>query len=205
MPHGGHRQWGSRFCLGIPCLGSRGAQEVAELSGNEPSATEHSGAATGPSPTPALNLPLRVRADTPRETGLEHQHVDENPAIAEPQDREMRLPPSLLDPSGPPFTSFASLGFQISRAHSSVDNHHEHEPVNAETSIASEEPRPHPSDAKISQKKRAAAFAKAALRVAAAGLKAAPIPNLDQIPNILLALIQTYEVSNLAGFPLKQY
>jgi len=48
-----------------------------------------------------------------------------------------------------------------------------------------------------SEKSRAIAFAKVALQVAAAGLKAAPIPNLDQIPNTLLSLIQTY--SHLAS------
>jgi len=43
---------------------------------------------------------------------------------------------------------------------------------------------------------------KSALQVAAAGLKAAPIPNLDQLPNILLSLIQTYEVGYLVQTPL---
>jgi hypothetical protein len=48
------------------------------------------------------------------------------------------------------------------------------------------------------EKEKVIAFAKVALELAAAGLKAAPVPNLDQIPNILLSLIQTYEVSRLA-------
>lgn len=46
--------------------------------------------------------------------------------------------------------------------------------------------------------KKAIDIAKVALQVAAACLKAAPIPNLDQIPIILLMLIQTYEVSRTA-------
>ena len=41
----------------------------------------------------------------------------------------------------------------------------------------------------------AVAFIRVALQVAVAGLKAAPIPDLDQIPGALLLLIETYEVS----------
>jgi hypothetical protein len=51
----------------------------------------------------------------------------------------------------------------------------------------------------MSLKKKAIAIAKVTLQVTAAGLKAAPIPNLDQIPNILLMLIETYKVSQLSG------
>jgi hypothetical protein len=47
----------------------------------------------------------------------------------------------------------------------------------------------------MSQKKKVIGFAKLALQVAAAGLKAAPIPNLDQLSNALLTLIKAYEVS----------
>jgi hypothetical protein len=54
---------------------------------------------------------------------------------------------------------------------------------------------------RFTQKKKAIAVAKVALQVAAAGLKTAPIPNLDQIPNILLMLIQIYEVSHAARNP----
>ena len=43
--------------------------------------------------------------------------------------------------------------------------------------------------------KNAIAFIRVILQVAVAGLKAAPIPNLDQIPSALLLLIETYEVS----------
>ena len=40
-----------------------------------------------------------------------------------------------------------------------------------------------------------------ALQVAVAGLKAAPIPDLDRIPGDLLLLIETYEVSDPAILP----
>ena len=43
--------------------------------------------------------------------------------------------------------------------------------------------------------KNAIAFIRVALQVAVAGLKAAPIPDLDRIPGALLLLIETYEVS----------
>lgn len=54
---------------------------------------------------------------------------------------------------------------------------------------------------KIGPKEKAIAAAKIALQVAAAGLKTAPIPNLDQIPNVLLMLIQSYEVSPITRSP----
>ena len=47
----------------------------------------------------------------------------------------------------------------------------------------------------------AAAFIRVALQVAVAGLKAAPIPDLDRIPRALLLLIETYEVSDPAILP----
>ena len=47
----------------------------------------------------------------------------------------------------------------------------------------------------------AVAFIRVALQVAVAGLKAAPIPNLDRIPRALLLLIETYKVSDLAILP----
>ena len=49
--------------------------------------------------------------------------------------------------------------------------------------------------------KNAIAFIRAALQVAVAGLKAAPLPDLDQIPGALLLLIETYEVSDPAILP----
>jgi len=47
----------------------------------------------------------------------------------------------------------------------------------------------------------AVAFIRVALQVAVAGLKAAPIPDLDRIPRALLRLIETYEVSYPAILP----
>ena len=47
----------------------------------------------------------------------------------------------------------------------------------------------------------AVAFIMVALQVAVAGLKAAPIPDLDRIPGALLLLIETYEVSDPAILP----
>ena len=45
------------------------------------------------------------------------------------------------------------------------------------------------------------AFIRVALQVAVAGLKAAPIPNLDRIPRTLLLLMETYDVSDSAILP----
>ena len=47
----------------------------------------------------------------------------------------------------------------------------------------------------------AVAFIRVVLHVAVAGLKAAPIPDLDRIPLALLLLIETYEVSDPAILP----
>jgi hypothetical protein len=299
MPRGAHRQWGSRFCLGMSCLGSRDSQREFELSGNERSTTGLNGAATSPLPTPALNLPSSVRVNRSGEAGPEPEDVDDTPIIAGRRTSETHLPPPPLKYSGPSLASFTaaesqisranSLGLrnsqkdadlsenqlsgtkhngaakglllaptptsvrldnpgearlerddipiivehrkpethlspswlkfstpsfapsttldsQISRAHSSPEDPHEQGRVDAETPIAAEEPPPpsgHASSSelvtKLSRKKKAITFAKTALQVAAAGLKAAPIPNLDQIPNVLLSLIQTYEVSHLAA------
>ena len=41
----------------------------------------------------------------------------------------------------------------------------------------------------------AVAFIRVVLQVAMVGLKAAPIPDLDRIPRVLLRLIETYKVS----------
>ena len=47
----------------------------------------------------------------------------------------------------------------------------------------------------------AVAFIRVVLQVAVAGLKAAPIPYLNQIPSALLLLIETYDVSDPAILP----
>ena len=47
----------------------------------------------------------------------------------------------------------------------------------------------------------AVAFIRVVLQVAVAGLKAAPIPDVDRIPRALLLLIETYEVSDPAILP----
>jgi len=47
------------------------------------------------------------------------------------------------------------------------------------------------------KRKNEIAIIRVALQVAVAGLKAAPIPDLDQIPGALLLLTETYEV----GYP----
>ena len=68
--------------------------------------------------------------------------------------------------------------------------------------VIAPEPSPEPStnlqSSQLATKKsykNAIALIKVALQVAVAGLKAAPIPDLDQIPGALLLLIETYEVS----------
>jgi hypothetical protein len=193
-------------------MGSSRLPEAAEPSGHQRGATERGDTAKVVLPAPAPNLlaSTSVRIDIPREAGLEHEDVDEKPTITERRnpDSEAHLSPSRLEYCGPFSTSFASLESRISRANSAshIGDRHEQGPANTEISVATYE-LPHSSEnthslqpaTKISQKEKVIAFAKVALQVAAAGLKAAPIPNLDQIPKVLLSLIQTYEVSHLAG------
>jgi hypothetical protein len=88
------------------------------------------------------------------------------------------------------------------------DNRHERRPVILDGHVITAEPSLDPStDPQSSQPptkmnhKNAIAFIRVALQVAVAGLKAAPIPDLDQIPGALLLLIETYEVSYPAILP----
>lgn len=189
-------------------LGSHDSQKDAGLSGDQRSGIGPNGAAKGLLSVPVLGLPPSAPVDSPGEAGSERDSVGDTPTTAESQKQEARPSPSLKSP-GPSFVSPPSLKSHVSYAHSSVED--DHEPVNAELPIvAVEDVPPHALDntnlsqpvAKVGKKKKAIAFAKATLHVVAAGLKAAPIPNLDQIPNILLALIHTYEVSHPAASSL---
>ena len=66
------------------------------------------------------------------------------------------------------------------------------------TAEPSPDPPTNPQSSQLPTKKsykNAIALIRVALQVAVAGLKAAPIPGLDQIPGALLVLIETYEVS----------
>jgi len=132
--------------------------------------------------------------ESSREAGPAREDVDEGQS----RNPDLHLPLSL-----PKSASSASLSYNFYRAKSSVHGVHGQGPANAGIATTAQELPPHLSEdahssPPISKKKKAIAFAKVALQVAAAGLKAAPIPNLDQIPNILLSLIRTYEVSRLA-------
>lgn len=186
--------WASRFCLGISCLGPLGSQNPNESSG----IPGNNSAANGPPPPSALHPSPRV--NIPGEAGPEHGDAGEKPGR-----RGLKGPRrlSLLGAPGPSVASFANFKPRILRANSLIDDQG---PTNTEMSVAAYDVVSRPLDntnappplTKMGQKQKAITFAKGALQVAAEGLRLAPIPNLDQIPNILLALIQTYEVSHLA-------
>lgn len=197
MPHSRRKQQGPHPRSRISLWGLRDSPNETGASGDQQSGIQHNDAAKDPFVTPVPAVLHSVRVESPRAASPEYEDVD-NTLIAKRKKQQTHLSPQ-LKPSGPSFTSLES---QIPRAHPS-DDYHEQQPVDAEISIAVEELPQSPLGntdlaAKISRKKKAIAFVKVALRVVAAGLKAAPIPNLDQIPNLLLALIQTYEVSHLA-------
>jgi len=201
-------RWGSRFCFWISRPESHGSETLSESPEIQRSATEHNAAAKGPRLVPLLNLPPSARVSNGGGAESEGDNVDKN-SIAGRQHPRARLSPSLHKRQGPPSASSASVGSQGSHHNSYVGGEHEQRPSNTEISVSTHGHLSHPSDnahlsrpvVKMSQKDKAIAFAKVALQVAAAGLKAAPIPNLDQIPNVLLSLIQTYEVSHPPGHP----
>jgi hypothetical protein len=207
MSCGGCGCWASHFCLGISCLGLHGLQNADEPSGSQRSATGNNGTANDPFRLPVLHLLPSIRVDSPGEAGLEHEDVNEKSTMTGRRNPPSCFPPSLLQDPGPSFVSFTNSESQISCANSSIDDHRKQGPSDTEISVAAYDLLSHPSDnihspqapTKMSLKKKAIAIAKVALQVTAAGLKAAPIPNLDQIPNILLMLIETYKVSQLSG------
>ena len=87
-------------------------------------------------------------------------------------------------------------------------NCHERRPVvlggHVTTAEASLDPSTDPQSSQPRTKmshKNAIAFIRVALQAAVAGLKAAPIPTLDQIPEVLLLLIETYEVCDPGILP----
>ena len=92
---------------------------------------------------------------------------------------------------------------QIAHTNIPDDNSHERGPVILDGHVIAPEPSPDPSTNPQPQPptninhKNAIAFIRVSLQVAVAGLKAAPLPDLDQIPGALLRLIETYEV----GYP----
>ena len=87
-------------------------------------------------------------------------------------------------------------------------NRHEHRAGILDKHVITTEPSLDPSitpeSSQLRKKmkhKNEIAFIRFALQVAVAGLKAAPIPDLDQIPGALLLLIETYEVGYPAILP----
>ena len=205
---GGCRR-GSCFCLGISCTGVQGSGGESGPLQDQQSVPRHDDAAKGPRTTPPLTLPPTERVNSGRGAGLGGEGVDEKPTISQRRNSGPHLSPSLGKYQGPSSVSNVSLGIQNSRPNSYIDDQHEQGPSNTDISVSTHGLVSHPPEnahssqlaAKMSPKKKTIAFAKVALQVAAAGLKAAPIPNLDQIPNTLLTLIQTYEVSHLTKIP----
>ena len=121
--------------------------------------------------------------------GAAFHDVDENPTNA-----EHRIPE----------------GLESQFAHMSIPdaNHHGRRHVILDGHVTTGEPLLDPSTDRQPSRPPAnmdhgdaVAFVRVALQVAVAGLKAAPIPDLDRIPRALLRLIETYEVSDPAILP----
>ena len=126
--------------------------------------------------------------DNPGQAGPAFHGVDEIPTNAERQIPE---------------------GLESQFAHMNIlDNRHERRHVILDGHVIAAEPSLDPSTDQQSSRLPAnmahgdaVAFMRVVLEVAVAGLKAAPIPDLDRIPRALLLLIETYEVSNPAILP----
>ena len=96
--------------------------------------------------------------------------------------------------------------FRSQFAHMNIPdaNRHEHTHVILDGHVITTEPSTNPQSSRLPTNMNhgdAVAFIRVTLQVAVAGLKAAPIPNLDRIPCALLLLIETYEVSDPAILP----
>ena len=127
--------------------------------------------------------------DSPGQAGLAIQDVDENPTN----------------------TEHRNLGYLVSQfAHmnTSDDGRHKRGPLVPDGHVITTEPSldlsidPQSSQPRSKMKrKNEIAIIRVTLQVAVAGLKAAPIPDLDQIPGALLLLIETYEVGYPAILP----
>ena len=127
--------------------------------------------------------------DSPGHAGLAFQDVDDDP-----KDAEHRNP--------------GGLESQFAHMNIPDDDRHECRPVtpdgHAITAEAPLDPSTDPQSLRPPEnmsEENAIAFIRVTLQVAVAGLKAAPIPTLDQIPEALLLLINTYEVSYPAILP----
>ena len=122
---------------------------------------------------------------SPGQAGLAIQDVDENPTNADHRN------------SGNLVSQFAHMntpdGGRHKRRPVALDGH-------VITTVPSSDPPIDPQSSRPRTKmkhKNEISFIRVALQAAVAGLKAAPIPDLDQIPGALLLLIETYEV----GYP----
>ena len=134
-----------------------------------------------PGPLPSM--------DNPGQAGPAFQGVDEIPTNAERQIPE-------------------GLESQFARMNILDDNRHERRHVILDGHVITAEPSLDPSTDQQSSRPPAnmahgdaVAFIRVVLQVAVAGLKAAPIPDLDRIPRTLLLLIESYEVGDPAILP----
>ena len=134
-----------------------------------------------PDPLPSL--------DNPGQASPAFHDVDENPKNSESRNPE-------------------GLEAQFAHMNNPDANHHERRPVVLDGDVITTKPSldpstdPQPSRPPANMNHdNAIAFIRVSLQVAVAGLKAAPIPDLDRIPRALLLLIETYEVSDPAILP----
>ena len=129
--------------------------------------------------------PRSLNEEPTEQSGLVFQDVDENPTNAEHQ-------------------SSGNFVSQFSHMNTPDGGRHKRRPAALDGHVITTEPSLDPSiDPQSSQPrtkmnhKNEIAFIRVVLEAAVTGLKAAPIPDLVQIPGALLLLIETYEV----GYP----
>jgi hypothetical protein len=168
---------------------------AARLPSNPRSAVEHSNGAKDPSFTaasaPGSPCNIHSQGELARLPSSQQSVIRCNGA-AEPEDPSPTAAPSLL------YDVHSWEG--VARPPGSQNAiEHIHAANGLSPTAAPSSPLNLPAGSAEIRRKTMIDFVKGALRVAAAGLRAAPIPNLDQLPTILLSLIQTYEVSSIGS------
>ena len=136
---------------------------------------------TVPSPHPC--------ADNPGQADPAFQSVDENSTNADHQ-----IPEGLE-------SQFAHVNILDANCHERRHTILDGQVIACEPSLGPTTDRQSPPPPANMDHGDAVAFIRVALQVAVAGLKAAPIPNLDRIPRALLLLVETYEVSDRSILP----